>query len=502
LLNTGDIGGATSNQLTITGAQLTNSGYYLVIVANAGGVVTSSVAQLTVTASPVIVSQPTDQAIAVGATASFSVAAVGMTPLYYQWQFNSNDLVRATNSTLIVTNVQTTNTGFYRVVVTNVVGSVTSSNAFLDVTNIPPAIVVQPTNQIVAVGSNVTLVVTATGTLPLSYQWWLAETNQTNQIVDGGNISGANSATLVITNAQTTNTGTYFVIITNYGGSVTSSNAVLTVGDFPPVITTQPTNQLVEAGLTVTNVVAATGTPPLHYRWQINETNLVDGTTSSGSTSSGSTNDTLYIYSAQTNDSGNYRVIITNYWGTATSSVAVLTVTKAPLITVQPTNQTVWPGSTVSFFVDGYATPPYSLHWLKNGTVLTDVTNISGSIITGSGTVTLTIANAQMSDSGTYWLVVSNAWGTVATSNAVLTVTLPSFASIVAAGGGSFILSGTGGVNNNLYYVLATTNLTLPFTNWTSIATDQFDNLGGFIFTNAAPTNTSQLFYILQIQPP
>ena len=80
----------------------------------------------------------------------------------------------------------------------------------------------------------------------------------------------------------------------------------------------------------------------------------------------------------------------------------------------------------------------------------------------------------------------------------VVIVSSPSFGRIIAVGDGSFILSGTGGGSNGAYYVLTTTNLTLPLTNWTYIATNQFDNLGGFIFTNVAQTNAPQQFYILQ----
>jgi hypothetical protein len=77
----------------------------------------------------------------------------------------------------------------------------------------------------------------------------------------------------------------------------------------------------------------------------------------------------------------------------------------------------------------------------------------------------------------------------------------PSFGNIQAESGvsGSFILSGAGGASNGTYYVLISTNLLLPLTNWTSIATNQFDSEGDFIFTNTAQTNAPQLFYLLQL---
>jgi autotransporter-associated beta strand protein len=69
-----------------------------------------------------------------------------------------------------------------------------------------------------------------------------------------------------------------------------------------------------------------------------------------------------------------------------------------------------------------------------------------------------------------------------------------------ANSGGSLILSGTNGVPGWTYYVLATTNLTLPPTSWARIATNQFDASGGFSITNAFDTSTSQRFYMLQLQ--
>jgi hypothetical protein len=78
----------------------------------------------------------------------------------------------------------------------------------------------------------------------LSYQWWV---NGTNLVKNGGGISGATTSVLTISNAQTNNSGNYTVIVTNSAGSVTSSNAVLTVA-LSPAIVVQPTNQTVAVG--------------------------------------------------------------------------------------------------------------------------------------------------------------------------------------------------------------------------------------------------------------
>lgn len=109
----------------------------------------------------------------------------------------------------------------------------------------PPSISTQPTNQTVAVDGTALFSVVANGTHPLSYQW---NFNSTNKLV------GMTNASLTITNAQTTNAGTYAVTVSNQLGSVTSSNAVLTVVSNPsPVVCDEADLQAaVAAGGTIT----------------------------------------------------------------------------------------------------------------------------------------------------------------------------------------------------------------------------------------------------------
>ncbi|HWC58547.1 MAG TPA: immunoglobulin domain-containing protein, partial [Verrucomicrobiae bacterium] len=129
------ISGAVSSTITVTNAQLTNAGTYSVIVTNNFGSVTSSFATLMVTnAAPSITAQPQNQSVTVGNTATFSIAASGTSPLGYQWYFNTNTLIAgALTNSLTITNAQLTNAGAYLVVITNSVGSTTSSVATLTV---------------------------------------------------------------------------------------------------------------------------------------------------------------------------------------------------------------------------------------------------------------------------------------------------------------------------------------------------------------------------------
>ena len=89
--------------------------------------------------APFITSHPLEQVTTNGGIASFSVSAGGTPPLRYQWYFNAtNILAGATNSTFLLSNVQPSQAGNYRVTVTNASGSTSSSNASLIVTSAPP----------------------------------------------------------------------------------------------------------------------------------------------------------------------------------------------------------------------------------------------------------------------------------------------------------------------------------------------------------------------------
>jgi len=100
----------------------------------------------------------------------------------------------------------------------------------------------------------------------------------------------------------------------------------------PPIIWQQPTNQTVMLGGTATFNVGASGSNPLSYQWRKDGTNLVDGGRTSGAVSN-----RLTIVSVQTNDAGAYSAMVTNLYGSAFSTNAVLTV-QIPPPPSMPTN--------------------------------------------------------------------------------------------------------------------------------------------------------------------
>ncbi|MDB6028853.1 MAG: hypothetical protein JWM68_5076, partial [Verrucomicrobiales bacterium] len=126
-----DIDGGYEGELLLEDVQSSETGQYSVRVSNVAGSVVSSNALLIVKGPPSILEQPTDAAIPRGSNATFSVTAVGQGGLHYQWHFNDANLLGATNSSFIVTNVQPALLGFYSVTITNPYGATLSEEATL-----------------------------------------------------------------------------------------------------------------------------------------------------------------------------------------------------------------------------------------------------------------------------------------------------------------------------------------------------------------------------------
>ncbi len=260
--------------------------------------------------APTVTIQPTNVTVNAGQGATFSVAATGSAPINYQWQFRGMAIAGANNSSYSIGNTVPTNAGNYNCMVSNNVGTTNSVMATLTVIS-NPVITLQPTNVTVYAGQPATFSVVATGPQPLYYQWQFG--------VNSTNIVGATNAILSLVNIQPADGGVYSVIVYNAYGPIVSSNTVLTVLVVPPFITTQPTSQIVYAGDTANFTVVAGGTSPLNYQWSFNATNLV-----------GATNATLIIANVQTNQVGNYSVLVSSLYG-STNSVAVTLAINPPL---------------------------------------------------------------------------------------------------------------------------------------------------------------------------
>jgi len=312
------LGGQTSNVLAFSVVTTNDAGSYDVVVSNLAGSVTSSPpATLTVNelnTPPAIVVSPQSQATNQGSPVSFSVTATGTAPLSYQWRMDGSPMSGKTNNVLAFSVVTTEDAGNYDVVVTNTLGSVTSSPPASLTVSVPPQITVSPASQTTNQGESVSFSVMATGTAPLNYQWRKAGMlldDQTN------NLLGLSVVT-------TEDAGNYDVVVSNVAGIVTSSPPVSLTVNVPPLITEMPSSQTKSEGSAVSFSVTATGTAPLNYQWR-----------KVGVPLNGQTSNVLAFSVVATNDAGSYDVVVSNVAGSVTSSPPALLAVNAP-----PTNST------------------------------------------------------------------------------------------------------------------------------------------------------------------
>jgi hypothetical protein len=397
---------------------------------------------------PTITVQPESQTDGDGATVTFLVSATSLTPMGYQWQKNGTNLVDggsvsgATTNKLIITGISDSDAGTYSVILTNSDGNVTSSSAVLVVHDVP-FIVTQPLSQTVDLGSSVTFTIKVYGVPPFVFQWYF------NGTPFGLPATGINFSSCTLTNVGTNQAGNYSVLVVNDYGSVTSSNAALTVVSLPPIIATQPLSRTNNAGTAATFSVVAFGSLPLNYQWQKNGTNLANGGKISGVTTT-----TLTITSVLDNDAGIYSVTVTNLASSATSSNATLTVIDPPSVTAQPLGQRVLLGGSVSFSVSVSGTPPFSYQWRLNGISLLKATNAAYAIQAVGATNT-----------GSYSAVVTNLAGSVTSSNALLTVIVPPTLALRLSAG--YPLLNLNGMLSSNFVVQYRTNL--AGTNWVNL---------------------------------
>src|SRR5262249_13864676 len=152
-----------------------------------------------------------------------------------------------------------------------------------------------------------------------------------------------------------------------------------------PAITTPPGSVSLSVGQSATLLVSATGTAPLNYQWLLGSAPLP-----------GKTNSSLALSGVTTNDAGNYRVVVTNAFGAATSAVAVVTVNVPPAISAAPEAVTVMAGEDALFEVAASGTAPLRYFWRKGSTV-----------VAASTASIFIVTNAQLSHAGSYSVTVS-----------------------------------------------------------------------------------------------
>ena len=296
------LAGATNAVLTFTDLQLAQAGAYAVVVANAFGAVTSSIANLTVNVaggggSVLITVPPINQTVSVTSNATFTVTATGTAPLVYQWCKDGVAISGATGATLGLVNVQTNQAGGYSVVIANGGGSITSSVVTLTVNRFSQTIAfgVLAGKQVGNIPFNLTA--TANSGLPVSFS---------SSVTSVATVSG--STVTIIGVGSTTITASQGGDATYLPASSVPQTLMVSAAPSIPSISTPPIGQSFTLGSAVALSVSAGGTGPLFYQWQFNGVNIAGATTA-----------TLALSNLSATNAGAYRVVITNVVGTITS---------------------------------------------------------------------------------------------------------------------------------------------------------------------------------------
>ena len=183
--------------------------------------------------------------------------------------------------------------------------------------------------------------------------------------------------------------------------------------DSPLEITRQPQALTTFAGDTANFGVSVFGSLPVSFQWEKDGTNLYDVGNVSGSGSP-----TLTLANVSRGEAAPYSVVVSNVYGSITSSVAMLQIEVAPpAIVSEPVSQTILAGTTVSLQVQVTGDAPLYYQWQEDGTNLAD-----GGNLTGTATSTLTVTSVSLGNAGSYSVIVSNALMSVSSGDAVLTV--------------------------------------------------------------------------------
>jgi uncharacterized delta-60 repeat protein len=394
--------GVTTATLSVLGPSVSYTGYkYRCIVGPLSGScspsVISSEAALTITASPVVTTQPVTGSVCNAGNAVFQVAATG-SGLTYQWQVkvpagsftnisNGGIYSGALTSQLTLTGatISENNNQYLCIITGSNTCSATSNAVVLSIYN-PPSISTHPANSTKCAGTNTTFTVVVTSPpAGLTYQWQEkvgsgSFTNMTN----GGVYSTVTAATLTLTGVTAGMNGNkYRCVVGTCATPVVSFEADLIV-DSPPVITLPPVFSTICAGMSTTFITNATGLG-VTFQWQKNTgsgsgtfNNVVNGGIYSGATTAALTLTNVSI--GETNF--HYRCVITAS-GICTgvnTSGALLTVRAVPEFSTQPVNKTVCEGLTTSFSTSVIfsGAPNYQWQVSEAASAFTDLTaNVS-----------------------------------------------------------------------------------------------------------------------------
>ena len=326
-----------------------------------------------------------------------------------------------------------------------------------------PSFVVQPTGGVVRAGTNFTFNAAASGTPPIAYQWRK----------NGNPVTGATMTSLILTNVQAADAGTYSLFATNSAGTALSDGAVLSVDSYPRILA-DPASVTVSPGAATNFTVVADG-PALSYQWFHDNLPIASGTSS-----------TLNIPDAEAGAQGSYFVSVSNFSGSVTSQPATLSFDSSALsIVVQPKDQTIEIGYPATFKVVASGIPTLLYQWEKDSV-----------LIPGATASTFTIQSVQTNDAAGYSVIITNDYRSVTSVIAHLTTrpgAIPPML-IPSLAGSNFVITFNVETGRS-YRLLFSSNLSV----WSPVATNLALTAGPIQFLR--PTSPARYGFYRVVTP-
>ncbi|XP_054899633.1 roundabout homolog 1-like isoform X1 [Poeciliopsis prolifica] len=308
---------------------------------------------------------------------------------------------------LMITNTRKSDAGKYICVATNMVGERESEIAVLTVLE-RPTFVKRPSNVVLLADESVEFHCVVQGDPVPTVRW-----RKDDSDLPKGRFEILEDHTLIVRQVASPDEGSYTCMAENMVGK-SEASATLTV-HVPPAFAVRPRNQVVSVGRTVTFQCEATGNPQPAIFWQRegSESLLFSYQPPQPfSRLSVSQMGSLTITDVQRSDAGYYICQALNIAGSVITK-ALLEVTDAgsehppPVIRQGPVNQTVPVDSTAVLGCQTVGVPPPTVHWKKDGTVVSPVDSRISLTEAGS----LKIHYAKLGDSGFYTCVASSPSG-------------------------------------------------------------------------------------------
>jgi hypothetical protein len=303
------ISGATETSYTINGVVDSNAGNYDVVISSSASQVISATAVLTVNkpvSDIVITREPGTTKVAIGSEVTFTAAANGTMPFTYQWYWNSDPIEGANDVSYTIPIADVSHSGAYSVRVGNVAsqpGEMSGSVSLWVVEGVSNPMVARtvPAPELdVFYGAQVTLMASANGEGPFSYQWYFGEDENLSEI------NGATQETYSFF-AATTQSGYYRVKVMSEAtpeGVMSDPLIVPVRTEVSNVVASRTGGSTVSLGESITFSVTAQGEPELSFQWQRDTgegfMNIPDAIYAD------------YSISVTENDAGRYRVLVSN----------------------------------------------------------------------------------------------------------------------------------------------------------------------------------------------